>query len=157
MHNEAGKFKQTSIQGGAYFREPHNARGAAFGDLDNDGKIDVVVSHLNEPVVILRNVAPTDGRHWVGIELVGEKFADIVGARVVVETAGGKQTKFVRGGGSYGSTSDPRLVFGLGPDTKIDKVTVYWPSGKSQELTAVTPDSYWRLTEGEDSAKKVEA
>src|SRR5262249_56569991 len=122
MHNEAGKFKQTSIQGGPYFREPHNARGAAFGDLDNDGKIDVVVSHLNEPVVILRNVAPTDGRHWVGIELIGEKFADIVGARVVVETAGGRQTKFVRGGGSYGSSRRPPLGFRLGPDTEIRQI-----------------------------------
>jgi hypothetical protein len=156
MHNDAGRFTEATVKGGAYFRQPHNARGAAFGDLDNDGKTDVVVSHLNEPVVILKNVAPTDGRHWVGLELLGQKAADLVGARVVVETAGGTQTKFVRGGASYASTNDPRLVFGLGADAKIEKVTVYWPSGKSQEVAGVGPGAYWRLTEGEEAAKKVE-
>lgn len=156
MHNEAGKFKAVSNQGGAYFREPHNARGAAFGDLDNDGKVDVVVSHLNEPVVILKNVAPTDGRHWVGFELSGTKATDLVGARVVVETTSGKQTRFVRGGASYGSTNDRRLLFGLGADTKINKVTVYWPSGTPQDYGGVEVDSYWNLAEGAKVARKVE-
>ena len=90
------------FKAGRYFRDPHNARGAAFGDLDNDGKIDVVVSHLNEPVAMLRNVAPVRGRHWVGIELAGEKNRDVVGARVVIETAAGGKSKFAKGGGSYG-------------------------------------------------------
>ena len=155
MRNESGKFTQTSKQGGAYFREGHNARGVAFGDLDNDGKIDLVVSHLNEPVTILRNVAPTEGRRWVGVWLVGEKNADIVGARVVVETASGKQTRFAKGGASYASTNDPRFVFGLGDDATIRTTTVYWPSGKVQEVAGLEPGAYWRVAEGEP-AKKVE-
>jgi hypothetical protein len=156
LRNDGGKFKPAVSTGWAYLGEAHNARGAAFGDLDNDGKLDVVVSHLNEPVVVLKNVAPTTGRHWVGLRLLGEKGADLVGARVVLETASGRQTRFVKGGASYGSTNDPRLHFGLGADTKITKATVYWPSGKVQEVAGLEPDSYWELTEGADKPKKTE-
>ena len=156
LHNEGGKFKPTAIQGGRYFHDPHNARGLAFGDLNNDGKIDLVVSHLNEPVVILKNVAQVESRHWIGIELVGEKNRDVVGARVVAESAGGKQTKFAKGGGSYATTNDARKVFGLGGDSKVDRLTVFWPSGKSQEITGIATDSYWRVTEGNETATKGE-
>ena len=154
LRNQNGKFKQVAMTNWPYMREPHNARGAAFGDLDNDGKIDVVISHLNEPVVVLRNIAPTEGRHWVGLQLIGKDHADVVGSRVVIETAGGKQTKYVKGGGSYGSTNDPRLHFGLGTDSKIEKVTVYWSSGKVQEVGNITPDAYWQLSEGQPEANK---
>ncbi len=154
LRNQQGKFKQARSENWPYFKDPHNARGLAFGDLDNDGKVDVVVSHLNEPVVVLRNVVSTEGRHWVGVRLLGKDHADVVGARVVLESAGGKQTKFAKGGGSYGSTNDPRLLFGLGGDAKIDKVTVYWPSGKVQEVAGITPDAYWQVSEGEATPKK---
>jgi len=156
LHNEAGTFKPTTNQGGAYFRAPHNARGAAFGDLDNDGKIDLVISHLNEPVVILRNVAPTEGRHWLGIELTSEKNHDMVGARVVFETAGGRQSKFAKGGGSYASTNDRRMLLGLGGDEQVKRLTVYWPSGRSQEFTNLSVDAYWQLKEGEMTPVKRE-
>ena len=155
MLNRDGKFTR-STRGGSYFREQHNARGAAFGDLDNDGKIDAVVSHLNEPVALLRNVAPGEDRNWIGIRLAGANRADFVGARVVLETAGGKQTKFALGGGSYGSTNDPRLLFGLGADAKVVAATVHWPSGKAQPLAGLEPGAYWSVTEGEP-AKKVPA
>jgi hypothetical protein len=112
------------------------------------------VSHLNEPVTILRNVAPAEGRHWIGLQLVRDKYADAVGARVVVESAGGRQTKYVVGGGSFASTNDPRLVFGLGGDVKVARVTVYWPSGKSQEFTGIEPDAFWLLREGDPEPKK---
>ena len=154
FHNEHARYKIVSGDGGPYFRQPHNARGAAFGDLDNDGKIDVVVSHLNEPVVVLRNVAPTDGRHWLGIELIGKDKRDVVGARVVMETASGPQTRFAKGGGSYACTNDRRLVFGLGADSKIARLTVYWPSGVKQEFKDLTPDGYWRLVEGSNKVEK---
>ncbi|MCI0702441.1 MAG: CRTAC1 family protein, partial [Planctomycetia bacterium] len=155
LRNRSGKFKPVSSADWPYLRDPHNARGAAFGDFDNDGKLDVVVSHLNDPVAMLRNVVPTEGRHWVGVKLVRQKHADVVGARIVIETAGGKQTKFVKGGASYASTNDPRLIFGLGADAKIDKATVYWPSGKVQEVSGLEAGAYWVVSEGEEKPKKV--
>jgi hypothetical protein len=154
LHNESGRFRDATRSGGTYFGTPHNARGLAFADLDNDGRVDMVASHLNEPVSVLRNVAPTEGKHWVGLELVGEKNRDLVGARVVVESAAGKQTRFVKGGASYGSTNDRRQVIGLGPDAAVTKVTVHWPSGKVQEYGGIGVDGYWKLVEGEDKAKK---
>ncbi|VTR96355.1 Uncharacterized protein OS=Planctomyces maris DSM 8797 GN=PM8797T_22088 PE=4 SV=1: VCBS: VCBS: UnbV_ASPIC [Gemmata massiliana] len=157
LSNQRGKFKPLAAGGWPYLRDPHNARGLALGDLDNDGKIDAVVSHLNEPIAVLQNVTPTEGRHWVGIKLIGAKNADIVGARIVIETTGGKQTKFAQGGGSYGTTNDPRLHFGLGADTKINKATVYWPSGKVEEIVGLEPDAYWTATEGEPKPKKAGA
>jgi hypothetical protein len=155
FRNENSQFKLTTNQGGKYFQEPHNARGAAFGDLDNDGKVDVVISHLNEPVTVLRNIAPTDGKHWVGIDLAGKDNRDLVGARVVIESAGGKQTRFVKGGASFGCTNDRRLNYGLAGDSKIDKVTVYWPGGSSSEHSGVAPDDYWRITEGRPAAEQM--
>jgi hypothetical protein len=153
LRNTAGKFKPITNQGGQYFLDGHNARGLALGDLDNDGKTDLVVSHLNEPVTILRNVAPSAHR-WVGVDLRGENHRDVVGARVVLESASGRQTRFAKGGGSYGTTNDRRMLFGLGADEMVTRVTVYWPSGKSQEFTNLKPGAYWQITEGEQDAKK---
>jgi hypothetical protein len=144
-----GRFANITAQGGAYFRTDHIARGLAIGDLDNDGRADLVISHLNEPVVILRNQAGR-GKHWLGVELVGKGHRDVVGARVVVEAAGRRLTRFAKGGGSYLSSSDRRLVFGLGTDSHIQRVTVFWPWGTEQSWAGdgVTVDRYWRLTEG---------
>ena len=155
MRNVGGRFTAVTREGGKYFAEPHNARGLALGDLDNDGRVDAVVSHLNEPAAVLRNVAPVDGRHWVGVELAGAKNRDVVGGRVVIETAAGKQTRFVKGGGSYGTTHDRRLVFGLGADAAVKAVTVHWPHGKAETFTGLGPDGYFRLVEGTGQAEKL--
>jgi hypothetical protein len=72
----------------------------------------------------------------------------------VIETAGGRQTRFVKGGASFASTNDPRLHFGLGADAKIEKATVYWPSGKVQDLAGLEPDAYWEIAEGEAKPKR---
>jgi enediyne biosynthesis protein E4 len=148
FRNTGGRFKIVTRQGGSYFETPHNARGSAVGDLDNDGRLDLVVCHLNEPLAVLRNVALTDDRHWVGFDLVGKSKRCVVGARVTVATAAGTLTRFVKGGGSFASTGDRRLHFGVGPDA-IKQVTVQWPWGESQEFAGLTGDRYWTLTEGE--------
>ncbi len=153
LHNDAGKFKPQATLNWPYIGSPHNARGAAFGDLDNDGKTDAVVSHLNEPVAVLRNVMPTEGRHWIGLRLIGLNGADVVGARAVLELADGKQTRFTKAGGSYASSSDPRLLFGLGSHSNLVNITVYWPSGKTQEVHNLNPDSYWTISEGQPAKK----
>jgi hypothetical protein len=152
--NENGKFKNIVSQGGAYFNEQkHVARGAVLADFDNDGRVDIAVIHTNEPVAILRNEADTQGRHWVGLELVGKDHRDVVGAKIVLEADGRKQTRFLQGGGSYASSSDRRHVIGLGAAGGISKLTVIWPSGKEQSFADLKLDRYYRFTEGSDKAE----
>ncbi len=151
LRNEGGRFHDVSVQGGSYFQEPHNARGAALGDLDNDGRTDLVISHQNEPVVVLRNVAR--GGHWLGVELAGEDHRDAVGARVVLQAGGRRWTRFARGGGSYASSGDRRLVFGLGTADRVDRIEVAWPGGRTQRWEGLEVGRYWRLSEGEDRAQ----
>jgi RNA polymerase sigma factor (sigma-70 family) len=155
LRNQAGKFVDISDRGGPYFRGVHRGRGAALGDLDNDGRIDLVISHLNEPVVLLRNEARTAPNHWLGVELAGRKQRDVAGARLVLEVEGLRpQTRFAKGGGSFASAGDGRHVFGLGKAKRPGKLTVYWPSGKVQSWEGLEADRYWRLVEGEKEAQK---
>ncbi|MCI0378591.1 MAG: CRTAC1 family protein [Gemmataceae bacterium] len=148
LRNQAGKFVDITKRGGAYFQRAHLARGAALGDLDNDGRIDIVVSHMNEPVAILRNVAPKEN-HWIGVELAPAEKADVVGARIVLEAGGRRQTRFAKGGGSYASAPDRRSVFGLGKAERIDSLRVIWPDGKQQVWTGLEIDRYHRLAQKE--------
>jgi enediyne biosynthesis protein E4 len=148
-----GKFRPFNTREWPYFKDEHCARGVAFADLDNDGRIDLVISHINEPVAVLRNEADVTGKHWLGVELHGKEHCDVVGAKVVVRTAGGEQTRFAKGGGSYASANDPRHVFGLGDAGRVEKVTVIWPSGQEQVWEGLAVDRYWKLTEGEKEAK----
>jgi hypothetical protein len=146
LRNQGGVFTDISDQGGRYFRSTHLARGVALGDLDNDGRIDLVISHLNEPVVLLRNESLTDN-HWLGVELNGRDHADVVGAKLILEYEGKTQTRFAKGGGSYASSSDRRHLFGLGKATKIDRLTVIWPNGERQQWKGLTIDRYHRLVQ----------
>jgi hypothetical protein len=147
-----GRFQDVSGQGGPYCQADHIGRGAAFGDLDNDGRIDLVVSNLKEPVALLRGVGGT-GQHWLGVELAGKQHRDLVGAEIVLEAAGRTQRRFAKRGGSYASAKDPRHVFGLGDVDSIDRLTVTWPLGRTQEWRDLKVDRYWRLSEGEREAK----
>jgi hypothetical protein len=150
-----GRFVDITQLGGPYFRGEHMGRGLALGDLDNDGKFDLVISHLNEPVSLLRNQAEA-GKHWLGIELAGKDRRDIVGAKVVVEVDGRKLTRFAKGGTSYLSSNDRRHLFGLGDSDRITRVTAFWPPTKENpkiteqhwEGKDFTMNQYWRLLEG---------
>jgi hypothetical protein len=148
-----GKFLPARKRIGSYGESDHMGRGVAFVDLDNDGRVDVVISHMNEPATVLRNIASPEHR-WVGVQLIGTGNADVVGARIVLEAGERRQTQFAKGGGSYASSSDRRLVFGLGKTERIDRLTVTWPDGKQQEWSGLAVDRYHVLMQGQKEARE---
>ena len=129
-----GKFRDVSDHAGAAFLERHSSRGAAFGDLDNDGAVEVVVNNQNEtPSLFKQTMAPPG--HWIILKLVGTRSnRSAIGARVKVIAKGHAQVDEVRSGGSYLSQSDLRLHFGLGSADTIDQIQIRWPSGSAQTL-----------------------
>ncbi|HXD86840.1 MAG TPA: CRTAC1 family protein [Urbifossiella sp.] len=139
--NEGGRFTDWSERIGGYRGQPRLARGVAFGDLDNDGRTDMVISHINEPVAVLRGVGGP-GTHWLGVSLVGAGHADAVGAKVELQVGNRTLTRFAKGGGSYLSSNDRRLLFGLGEATIADRLTITWPNGSKQVMENPAIDRY---------------
>ena len=146
---ESRWFVSSPERGGPFFQQKHLGRGLAVGDLDNDGRLDLVFSPLNEPASIVRNESP-DANHWLGVKLAGSENRDFVGARLTLEVAGRKLVRFAKGGGSYLSAHDPRIFFGLGSADKIDRLTIEWPSGEPrlQRVTKLEVDRYHRIEQG---------
>jgi hypothetical protein len=124
-------------------------RGAAFGDLFNDGKIDVIINPDDGPPVLLRNVNP-DHHHWVELKLVGGSKSprDAVGATVYLTANGMRQRQDVISGGSYVSTNDPRLHFGLGDATDAGTAEIHWPSGAKETVKLPAVDRIFTIAEG---------
>jgi hypothetical protein len=150
FQNQAGKkFEVMPAVEGSGLADVIAGRGMAAGDLFNDGKIDAVINTMDGHPVLLRNVS-TDTNHWLEMKLTGGAKGprDAVGAAVYVTANGMKHREDVLSGGSYASTSDPRLHFGLGPSTKVDDIEVHWPSGKLEHFTAPSVDRIIPITEG---------
>jgi len=124
-------------------------RGAAFGDLFNNGKIDVVINNLDGVPALLRNVNP-DHNHWVELSLVGgpKSPRDAVGATVYLSAGGIRQRGDVLSGGSYLSSNDMRVHFGLGQATSIDAVEIHWPSGATEKVNLLAVDRIYTVAEG---------
>ena len=124
-------------------------RGAAFGDLFNHGKMDVVVNQLEGPPALLRNVSE-DQNHWVGLKLIGGARSprDAVGSTVYVTAGGIRQRGDVLSGGSYSSSNDPRLHFGLGSASSMEKVEIHWPSGAVEKVALPSVDRFFTVEEG---------
>ncbi|MBV9302713.1 MAG: CRTAC1 family protein [Acidobacteriaceae bacterium] len=133
------------------------ARGAAFGDLFNDGRIDVVINQLDRVPALLQDVALMKDRHWVGLKLIGgpKSPRDAVGATVYLRAGNMRQRGDVISGGSYASSNDQRLHFGLGHCSTIDSVEVHWPSGRIEKLSLPEVDRYYSIEEGKGVARKI--
>jgi hypothetical protein len=143
--NAAGRFERAPAGGGLALER--SFRGAAFADYDDDGDMDVLVTALDEPPLLMRNVTPTSG-HRLQVRLVGSRSnRDGVGARVTLTAAGRTQLRERKGGGSYLSASEPRLHFGLGGATSAERVQVLWPSGRKQTIENVPADRVLVLRE----------
>jgi hypothetical protein len=125
------------------------ARGAAFGDLFNDGKMDVVVNCLDHTPVLLRNVSD-DHNHWVGLMLIGgpKSPRDAIGSTVYLTAGGIRQRGDVMSGGSFESSNDFRLHYGLGQATSVEKVEIRWSDGAKETYTLPGIDRYYAIEEG---------
>jgi hypothetical protein len=149
LRNRRGTFSDAAKQGGDVFRLALAARGAAFGDLNNDGFIDIAVNCNDGPALVLMNQGCVAAAHWLMIDTVGSRSnRDGIGARIrIVSESGNEQYGFVSTAGSYLSASDKRVHFGLGSDRSIKKIEIKWPSGVQQTMENVAVDQVLRVRE----------
>jgi hypothetical protein len=144
-----GKFEVVPAVKGTGLAELLTSRGAAVGDLFNEGKVDVVINQIDKRPALLRNVS-SDKNHWVGLKLIGgpKSPRDAIGAAVYVTAGGIRQRADVFAGGSYASSNDPRPHFGLGSSSTIDKVEIHWPSGAIERVPLSGVDRFYTVEEG---------
>jgi len=143
-----GRFRDVSAQAGAALRRARAHRGCAFGDLDNDGRVDLIVSVIGEPPEVLYNVTPDSG-HWIELQLEGVKSnRDGIGATVKLTGQSGLvQYNHATTAVGYASASDKRVHFGLGPDRIAREIRIRWPSGIEQVLSDVSADQALKVKE----------
>lgn len=142
------RFEDLSERLGQPITIPKASRGCAFGDFDNDGSVDVVVSNIHDTCDLFRLEGPAES-HWITIHLVGtQSNRSAIGTRVRCVVRGSSRIEEVRGGGSYLSQNDLRLHFGLGEASSVDRLEVRWPNGLEEEWTHVQADRILTLKEG---------
>lgn len=143
------KFEEVPAASGSGLAVVVSARGAAFGDLFNDGHIDVVLNVMDSTPVLLRNVVK-NSNHWLTLSLIGSGKSprDATGAKVFITTGSVRQRADVYRGASYASSSDPRVHFGLGAFTAVDKLEIFWPDGVREEIKVPSVDRILTVHEG---------
>jgi hypothetical protein len=154
LHNTGNGFTDVSDKSGAVFREPWVGRGLAIGDLDNDGRVDAIVTTNGGKAHILHNETRTKN-HWLTLALVGHTSnRDGIGAEIKLTTSKGDQYATVSTAGSYLSSSDKRVHFGLGADEAARSIEIRWPSGIVQELAKLPGDRIVKVDEPLPGAPK---
>ena len=142
-----GRFSKVTANVGGGLALARSSRGAAFGDYDNDGDIDVLISNIDDRPTLLRN--DTSGGRWITMRLVGVKSnRDAIGAKVTVVVGGRRQIAEVRAGGSYVSHNDMRLHFGLGNEDAVEEVEIRWPSGLVERVGGLEANRFYEAREG---------
>ena len=142
-----GTFLDVSAEAGQGIQDPRCSRGAAVGDLDNDGALEIVVNNMNDTPSLLKNIG--ERKNWIEFKTLGRQSnRDGIGARVTVIAGKLKQMDEVRSGGSYISSNDLRLHFGLGDAVKVDRVEVFWPSGRRESFASLSANRVVVLEEG---------
>ncbi|MEP7270930.1 MAG: CRTAC1 family protein [Acidobacteriota bacterium] len=144
-----GTFEEIAAKVSPGMTERRASRGAAFGDYDEDGDVDVIVNDLDGAPMLLRNDGGNTAGHWISVKLIGaQSNRNAVGARITLKAGGLTQIDEVHAGDSYLSHSDWRVHFGLGAAKTVDEISVRWPSGTVQKVTKVAADRVVRITEG---------
>jgi enediyne biosynthesis protein E4 len=147
LRNEHTRFSDVSAESGSVFQQAWVGRGLATGDLDNDGRVDAVVTTNDGPAYVLRNETETRN-HWITLKLVGHKSnRDAIGAEVKIVTSQGAQYATVSTAGSYLSSSDKRVHFGLGAETVVQSIQIRWPSGITQTVKNAAADEMLQIDE----------
>lgn len=148
-----GRFEDVSSLAGPGVAQHKSSRGAAFGDFDNDGDVDVLIMNMGDAPSLLRNDLKSENR-WIKLQLQGTKSnRSAVGATVTIHTAAGSQTEAVLSQSSFISHNDSRLHFGLGKQGQVEGITVRWPSGHTEEFRGVPANRLVLLTEGSGEGK----
>lgn len=149
------RFEDVTGLAGEGLRQERSSRGAAFGDFDDDGDVDILVMNMGERVSLLRNDLPA-GSRWVRFQLRGTRSnRAAVGSIVTIRAGGKRQTRPVMSQSSYVSHNDLRPHFGLGSAESVDGVTVRWPSGETEEFPGIAANRTWLLVEGSGSAEEL--
>jgi len=145
--NTGGKFRDVAAEVGREFAQPKVGRGAAFGDFDNDGDLDVLITTNNGPAYLYRNDLSVPNR-GIRLKLSGTKSnRDGIGAVIKLTAGGQSSSRMVKSGGSYLSQSELPVTFGLAQHDKADHIVVYWPSGRTEEFKNVKAGRY-EIVEG---------
>lgn len=148
-HNSGdGRFEDVTSTAGPGMELRRSGRGVAFGDLNHDGRLEILINNQNDPPTLLRDESENPN-HWISVRTVGTKSnRDGIGARVTVTAGGRRQIQEVASGGSYLSQNDLRLHFGLGGASSIDRIEIRWPGGTIETIKNVPGDQFLTVEEG---------
>jgi len=145
LHNENGKLVDATTIAGPDINEKRSHRGLAIGDFDNDGALDLLLTAIDSPPILLHARPPNPANHWLQLRLLDRHNRDAIGATVKLTAGGRVQSRELRSGSTYASQSALRLHFGLGPTTQIEKLEILWPSGQKSSHQNIAADKFQTL------------